>query len=765
MIILINACDSIKAPESNQLPVIPQKVSASDGIYSEGIAVTWDSSDRAVMYSLYRAEQPEGPYIIMGNNIFEPGYLDQSVVGTKKYYYRIKACSENGESEMSQFNEGYALQENYNDDDEQDISEQTPDDGNTVIPEGECSDEICATRGELGNRVMIAWEEIEGAQYYKVYRADNFYGPYYAQSGKVTEQTWIDDTVTVGRYYWYRVRPYWSIFKGKATKKVQGWSRPVPTSDSAHSGGVSAIIKDVLTQLPHWINLSAVSKKYQKAMPPPMKADTFVPSSDEIYHQIENVCDRPHRRIGSHHGRDAEDYIISELEKIMDGRYEVKTDPVPCNVYQVEDYAFKVDINGTMTDYSAFYMSNTGITESDGLRPGGSSVSGNLVWGGDGSENNFNKLKEQYGDLEGQIVAVECEVPNIPLGLIEMIIRDTYHVSDPNNSINLASKLAITAMISNLPHEFEGSDIHESSAYWQAYELGAEGLVVVLKGYPSNVNKHWGPYGTRVPMAEMPGVFVDNYSGDEIRELAQQGSMATIDINGTVTPGQGRNIYVQIPGESEETIFVTTHHDAAFEGATEDGSGIAMILAMAKTWKSMADRKTLPKTLLFHLSAGHFYGGKGAEVFAEEHRNGLLGKAIVNINLEHLAARKIKEDKEHNMILDGDKGALELLFVTEDLTAIAASRRMLQQHSPKATACIPGTFLGPIPPGESGHYHMLLGIDYIHYLGFPQYLLCGEDTLDKIDRDELNPLAVGVSELIGSYMVLPDNFDPYENLQ
>jgi hypothetical protein len=266
-------------------------------------------------------------------------------------------------------------------------------------------------------------------------------------------------------------------------------------------------------------------------------------------------------------------------------------------------------------------------------------------------------------------------------------------------------------------------------------------------------------------MAEMPGVFVDNYSGEEIKLLAEQESSASITIKGTVTPGYGRNIYVQIPGQSEETIFVTTHHDAAFEGATEDGSGIAMVLAMAKTWKAMADKKQLPKTLLFHLSAGHFYGGKGSEVFAEEHRDDLLKKAIVNINLEHLAARKVREDKQHNMIVDGEKGALELIFVTEDLTAIAASRRMLQEHKPKSTVCIPGTFMGPIPPGESGHYHMVLGIDYIHYLGFPEYLLCGEDTLDKIDREELNPLAEGVSELIGSYMVLPENFDPYDSLQ
>ena len=80
---------------------------------------------------------------------------------------------------------------------------------------------------------------------------------------------------------------------------------------------------------------------------------------------------------------------------------------------------------------------------------------------------------------------------------------------------------------------------------------------------------------------------------------------------------------------------------------------------------------------------------------------------------------------------------------------------MIQNHQPEKTILTPSTLLGPVPPGESGHYHIHTGVDFIHWISSPYYLLTKEDTLEKVDQVLLNPLAMAVSEMIATYMTMP----------
>jgi Zn-dependent M28 family amino/carboxypeptidase len=159
------------------------------------------------------------------------------------------------------------------------------------------------------------------------------------------------------------------------------------------------------------------------------------------------------------------------------------------------------------------------------------------------------------------------------------------------------------------------------------------------------------------------------------------------------------------------------------------------------------------KTLLFITTTGHFYGGKGSRAFAHEHAEDLLKNAILDINLEHLGARNYVDDGKGNGVFDGEQ-ALSIVFVNEDYKAIATASRMMQETQPERTLLIPSTLLGPVPPGEAGHYHMYTGVDFIHWIGQPYYLLTADDTLDKVDVSQLYPLAKGVSSMIGTYMKL-----------
>lgn len=622
-----------------------------------------------------------------------------------------------------------------------------------------------ATQGEQKNQVRVEWNTMKWAKAYSVYRAGCYDGPYIRKSGKVYDTSWVDEDVKTGHYYWYKVKPLYGYFliPGLADNRATGWPEPSQLAEQAEAG-MSGVLLEMAGKLPHWYSVSTSADLYNATESGAVDIDfieSYIPTTAQMMEWISESCINDHRRIGSDYGHQAEDYIISELQKIM-AQYspssEVKTDTFTVNARDVEDYGLRIQLQDSWVEFPAFFANNTGFT----LDNNGGTVTGQMVYAGEGTEEDFASLRATYGDdLSDKILVIDTPVTVLPLGILNLLLEldKAYYFSDPNDDVSIDSELPVCAFMTNFGHDYEGEPRNPASIYWRAYDMNVAGVIAILKDYPGNTNEHWGPYGTQA-LEEMPVLFVDKITGEDVINIAESGAQAEITLKGTVDPdGWARNIYVQLPGKSPETIFVTTHHDAAFKGATEDGTGIAMVLAMAETWAQVPYEQR-EKTMLFHLSAGHFYGGIGAETFATMHKDDLLKDAIININLEHLAARGVKEDEAtHELVLDGDKPALTLMWISEDLTTIAASKSMLEKYEPRLTVAVPGNLLGAIPPGESGHYHKVLGIPYINYLGFPQYLLCAEDTLDKVYEERLRPSAIQSAELIESYMVLSEGYD------
>ena len=63
--------------------------------------------------------------------------------------------------------------------------------------------------------------------------------------------------------------------------------------------------------------------------------------------------------------------------------------------------------------------------------------------------------------------------------------------------------------------------------------------------------------------------------------------------------------------------------------------------------------------------------------------------------------------------------------------------------------------LGPVPPGEAGHYHIHTGVSFIHWIGQPYYVLTADDTLDKVDIERLEPTVAAIADIVDTYMILP----------
>jgi len=195
---------------------------------------------------------------------------------------------------------------------------------------------------------------------------------------------------------------------------------------------------------------------------------------------------------------------------------------------------------------------NTEFTDKGGL-------TAPIVYLRTGRDKDFKRV-----DVKDKIVVADIEFPTLPLGKIVSLSKP-YYVADPTNSIDENTKMILTFALMNFPPQALGGKPREDSVYWRAVRRGALGLILILRDYPSNVNSHWGPYdGTMKPITAL---YVGKYDGMKVRKLAKlNNSQATIILEGHKEPSIAHNIWGILPGQSDEMIMVSSHHDSAFKG-------------------------------------------------------------------------------------------------------------------------------------------------------------------------------------------------------
>ncbi|MDD2716575.1 MAG: SUMF1/EgtB/PvdO family nonheme iron enzyme [Candidatus Wallbacteria bacterium] len=87
----------------------PNNVSASDGIYSDRVRVTWNAVSGTYGYQVFRSGSAVGTYSAISSNWPSTTFDDFAVLGGIQYYYKIKAFDDSGESSLlSECDAGYA---------------------------------------------------------------------------------------------------------------------------------------------------------------------------------------------------------------------------------------------------------------------------------------------------------------------------------------------------------------------------------------------------------------------------------------------------------------------------------------------------------------------------------------------------------------------------------------------------------------------------------------------------------------------------------
>ncbi len=459
--------------------------------------------------------------------------------------------------------------------------------------------------------------------------------------------------------------------------------------------------------------------------------DLDLPDAGTIYSWIEELCATPHRRPGTAEGHLGETYVADQFRAI--GLEDVTLDPVPLSVWDAERWSLSV----AGVEIPSFFVLNTAFTSPDG-------VSAPLVYVGKGRPSDFEEE-----DVEGKIVVAEVPFPRLPTGALMRLARAAFALSDPHGWIGLESSQYLNYVRQNFLGGAENAEeAPEMDVYWQAQKRGAVGICLILRDQPSNSNSHYGPYdGIMKPMS---GLWIGKHDGKKLRSLARARALATLKLEGTEEPGVMHNIWGTLPGRSEEIVLVTSHHDAPFEGAVEDAAGVAQVLAQAWAWSRVPKEKR-PKTLVFIVDAGHFYGSAGAFTFARQHPE-IMERTRILLTLEHLAGREVVE--RDGRYEDTGRLAFTVMFTSPQPEIVAAVQRALHECQPPATAAIPSDFFGPAPTSDALGYVFEAGLPVVSWIGCPYYLLDEHDTLDKVDRTALVPIAETATELVKSFMAM-----------
>ncbi|MBN2027978.1 MAG: M28 family peptidase [Actinobacteria bacterium] len=480
---------------------------------------------------------------------------------------------------------------------------------------------------------------------------------------------------------------------------------------------------------------------------PELPVEVTVPDSGAIYGWIEGLCSTPHRRPGTQEGHRGEDFVIDRFEEF--GLEDITREPIDITVWDARNWGLSVWDGERKTDIPSFRVQNTGFTGEHG-------VTAPLVYVGKA----WLPGALKRADVRGKIVVADVPFPTLPAGLLLKLLGGGYGLSDPAKRISLGTRMKLIFVPGNFPGQFLNIDIDDThiplgdmrlpwDVYWRAHQQGARGVVLILSNMPTNSNTHFGPYDAC--MKPIPALWVGKYDGEELRSLAKSGAKATLILEGEERPGVTHNIWGTLPGRSEEMIILHSHHDAPFQGATEDGCGVGQILAQARAWSQVPERDR-PKTLMFLCAAAHFYGpALGVYEFVKRHKHDFLARTDVVICLEHLGAKQMIE-KDREFVPCGEQ-AITWVMTSSNKYVIAAIMKALKEQRLKQTVAIPYNLIAPVPTTDAFPYPFG-DVQFLSWIAQPYYLLNAEDTLDKIEVAELGPIAESVTELVKTFMAL-----------
>jgi len=174
----------------------------------------------------------------------------------------------------------------------------------------------------------------------------------------------------------------------------------------------------------------------------------------------------------------------------------------------------------------------------------------------------------------------------------------------------------------------------ETGAVKRAQEKGAA-VILEVSMLPGNMRYQAYPSGTQAPAFTL-----GNDDGAAARRMIEAGpAKVKVSFDVQKVPNlQTALVWGTLPGATDETIYIAAHKDGWFEGASDNGGGVASMLGLAEHYAKIPKAKR-KRTLVFIGLDGHHNGPDGGvgRRWMVANKATLFPKTALFMNVEHPA--------------------------------------------------------------------------------------------------------------------------------
>lgn len=468
----------------------------------------------------------------------------------------------------------------------------------------------------------------------------------------------------------------------------------------------------------------------------PRPTPSTLPTNTEIFEHIENLTAHGPRRIGTDADARAAQYVADEFRSY--GLTGVTTVDTPS--YSWEALSHSLSVGGAPIDAFPSAYSQNALGDWTGTKstPAGGLQAPVVDIGTGGA----NAIKKQ--DVRGKIVLFDLKF-TLPTAAL---LLDTQYLYDPNDTL-LTSPATLKQANPYITTYL--------SVLKAAQEAGAVGFVGVLSDYFDS-NKYFNEFYGRLTVT-IPGMWVSPIEGVRMRQLlaAQSAPSMNLELTTRRTQVMAHTVYAYLEGKSKDTVMVQSHHDSVWEGAVEDGSGTAEVLALAKHFSAQG-AGTRKKSMMFITFDSHFsgYQAHGAFLnsrFLHSDTNTDPHRIVANVTLEHIGKAALVGKDKSLQVSDLPEPRGIFANVNDSLKRKVAGA--IKRNKLERTVLLNGNLTQPvgIPTDASGV--VIAGIPVVSLIAGPMYMYDEEDTLDKVAVDQLQPVAKAFAEVIDDLDAAP----------
>lgn len=298
-----------------------------------------------------------------------------------------------------------------------------------------------------------------------------------------------------------------------------------------------------------------------------------------------------------------------------------------------------------------------------------------------------------------------------------------------------------------VPYVDDGLDPTLPGAFSAIEQAGAVGLIAVTQG-PGNyaVNQD---VNSRAGLQKLPTVFIGQISGARVIAAARHSRLASLLLDAQTAWSCASNDYGVLPGPpGSQLLIVGTPTSSWDEAAAERGSGVAILLALARFYAGLPVAQR-PATLIFVALSGHEIGYLGLPMFMEAHPAWFAQAAAYF----HLGASLGAVQQA-----GGPRGSLVRLPVGDVTRAIYASENPVLQPVVQQ-AFLPSQPVGSVPPGVSDvgeqAYAYHAGVPIVAVSGASYYFHTSNDTPAGVSPRLLVQMATAFRNAINGVADLP----------